>query len=138
MKTLPTLAFGFLLLLSGRPAIAATTATGDEALVMAMTARQSVPFIEARNLVVLRVLKEDDYGIRHQKLLVRLSNGVEMRVISNMGLCPRFPVQPGDILGVGGEFIWDSGSGFMHWVHRDPKNRRPHGYVTVNGQSVCP
>ena len=105
----------------------------DSALVAAVNSRRSAFYVEAGNIVVSKLLPDDNSGLRHQKWQARLSNGSTVEVVYNADMGERVPIQVGNSFGVGGEFIWTRGGGLVHWVHSDPSGRRPDGYVFYEG-----
>lgn len=109
----------------------------DSMLIAAVNQERNIDFIEAGNLVVEKTLPDDLSGRQHQKMLVRLSNGKSIQIVSNLEFCEKIPVSIGDKVAVGGQFIWNRGGGLVHWVHTDPDGRRPKGYVIFNGKSYC-
>lgn len=109
----------------------------DYELVQAVNNRRSENFVEGGSLLVVKILPDDSHGLEHQKWVVRLSNGETMQAVYNLGMCPRVPVRVGDVISMGGQFIWTNKGGLLHWLHHDPRGRRPDGYVFVNGQFYC-
>jgi hypothetical protein len=124
---------------------ASASDSGDAALVNAVNGRRGVDFVVASNLLVVEVLPDDTSGLTHQKWVVRLSNGQLVDAVYNFDNgsptddlhCPRVPVQKGDTIGLGGQFIWTNRGGLVHWLHYDPRGQRPSGYVELNGQRYC-
>ncbi|MEM1212949.1 MAG: DUF3465 domain-containing protein [Planctomycetota bacterium] len=79
---------------------------------------------------ISRVLPDDNEGSRHQRFLVTLSDGHEIKVSHNIDLAPRIPhPKVGDRLTFKGDFESNRLGGVVHWTHRDPRNRHPHGYL---------
>lgn len=110
----------------------------DGGLVDAIRSQRRVDFIEASNMRVTELLPDDTQGLPHQKFNVELSDGSTLTIISNLDMCPHIPVQVGDQVGAGGQFIpTGHGTGILHWVHRDPQQRRPDGYVELGGHVYC-
>lgn len=94
-------------------------------------------FLEGGNMEVVKVLPDDNNGLKHQSWIVRLSNGRELRAVYNVDMCERVPVRVGDRVAMGGEFIWTKYGGLLHWLHHDPRGQRPDGYVYLNGKFYC-
>lgn len=105
----------------------------DRSLVEAVRSRRNVYYVEAGKLKVTQLLPDDRQGRPHQKWVTRLSDGSEITIIYNSDMGERVPVNVGREFGVGGEFIWTKQGGIVHWVHEDPKKKRPDGYVYVDG-----
>ncbi|GIL18850.1 MAG: hypothetical protein BroJett040_26010 [Oligoflexia bacterium] len=106
----------------------------DGQFINAVNNRRDAYFIQGKGVVVSRILPDDNSGLRHQRWYVRLSNGKEMFAVYNMDITRRVPVQVGQKMNMGGEFKWTHQGPLLHWLHEDPRNKRPHGYVDVNGQ----
>lgn len=109
----------------------------DSELVQAVNERRREDFVEGGSLVVVKILPDDTNGLEHQKWVVRLSNGELMQAVYNLDMCPRVPLRVGDVIAMGGQFIWTNKGGLLHWLHHDPRGRRPDGYVFVNGNYYC-
>lgn len=109
----------------------------DAEVIQAVERRRRVDFVEGRGMVVTRLLPDDNSGLRHQKWIVRLSNGASMQAVYNLDLCERVDLQVGDKVAMGGQFVWTNQGALLHWLHYDPRERRPDGYVEVNGKVYC-
>lgn len=109
----------------------------DSDLVRAVNDQRRVDFVEGGNVVVTKLLPDDNNGLKHQKWMVRLSNGKTMQAVYNSDMCPRVPLRTGDVIAIGGQFIWTKGGALIHWLHHDPRGQRPDGYVYVNGKYYC-
>ena len=109
-----------------------STPTNDQALAQAAAGRKDLKYVAAGKVVVTRLLQDDRSGRAHQKWIVRLSNGKEIMAVYNIDVANKIPLKVGDEIAVAGEYIAD-GAGLIHWLHEDPKDRRPDGYVEVNG-----
>lgn len=113
-------------------------ATGDAALVQADTAQKQVSFVSAKGLIVSELLKDDTSGSPHQKFNVKLSNGRVIMIVSNLDMCEKVPVQVGDVVSAGGQFIpTGHASGLLHWTHKDPRKQRPDGFIELKGHVYC-
>lgn len=109
----------------------------DSALVNAVQNQKQVMYLQAASMTVVRVLPDDNQGLTHQKFIVKLSSGKMVVAVYNTDMCERVPVKVGDVVGLGGNFIWTNQGGLIHWLHKDPSNRRPDGYVELNGKKYC-
>lgn len=109
----------------------------DQQIVEAVAKRRRMHYIQGADMPVIQLLPDDLKGSQHQKFLVRLSSGDQIMVVYNLDLCPKVPLRVGDLVDAGGEFIWTNRGGLLHWVHYDPKAKRPHGYVAVGGKAYC-
>lgn len=110
---------------------------GDAAIVRAAQRKARVNFVEGAGMEVVKVLPDDTTGLEHQKWVVRLSDGQNIEAVYNTDMCPHVPIQVGDIVAMGGMFLWTNQGGLIHWLHHDPRGNRPDGYVMVNGTYYC-
>ena len=101
----------------------------DIQIVEAVSSRQSQFYVEGAELVVTNILPDDVDGLPHQKWEASLSDGSTVMIVYNSNMGERIPVEIGKIFSVGGQFIWTAQGGLVHWVHADPKHKRPDGYV---------
>lgn len=84
---------------------------------------------------VVKVLRDDRNGSRHQRFLVRLASGRTLLVAHNIDLAPRIDaLRAGDTVAFYGEYEWNPKGGVIHWTHRDPQGRHPDGWLRHNGQ----
>ena len=82
---------------------------------------------------VIRILKDDIKGSRHQKFILRLNSGQTLLVAHNIDLAPRInSISNGDIVEFYGEYEWNSKGGLIHWTHHDPKNHHVGGWLKHN------
>ena len=100
----------------------------------AISNRLSDTQVEGSGLVIA-VLPDDNDGSRHQKVLLKLSDGHTILIAHNIDLAPRIEViKKGDRLSFNGEFEWNDKGGVVHWTHHDPQNKHPHGWLEHLGQ----
>ncbi|WP_374078674.1 DUF3465 domain-containing protein [Bdellovibrio bacteriovorus] len=116
---------------------AVDNSANDSDIVRAVNDQRRVNFVEGGGMVVTKVLPDDNNGLKHQKWVVRLSNGKTMQAVYNSDMCPRVPVKVGDVIAMGGMFLWTNTGALLHWLHHDPRGNRPDGYVFVNGKYYC-
>jgi hypothetical protein len=121
----------------------------DLAIVNAANGRRDVDWVEGTGMIVVKDdIPDDRKGSPHQSFIVRLSNGSTMIAVYNLGMedqlstspnhfCPRIPIRNGDVVTMGGQFLWTDRGAMLHWLHFDPKQNRPDGYVQVNGVDYC-
>lgn len=84
---------------------------------------------------VVKVLRDDDEGSRHQKFLVEVGS-VTILVAHNIDLAPRVePLAEGDTIAFAGEYVWNPKGGVVHWTHHDPSGRHPAGWLRHDGQT---
>lgn len=83
---------------------------------------------------VVKVLPDDRDGDRHQRFIVELDRHHTLLVAHNIDLALRAPVVVGSTIAFKGQYEWSDQGGVVHWTHHDPGNRRPGGWIDVNGQ----
>jgi hypothetical protein len=106
----------------------------DGVIADAFTRRQSNVQV-AGDGEVIKLLPDDDNGSRHQKFIVRLSNGQTVLVSHNIDLAPRVSaLRAGDSIAFSGEYEWSEKGGVVHWTHRDPRGSHVAGWLKHNGQ----
>lgn len=112
---------------------------GDKQIVAAVERRRRVDYIQGSGMVVVKLLPDDNSGLRHQKWMVRLSSGATMQAVynSDMENCERVPLKVGDVVSMGGQFVYTNEGPMLHWLHYDPRRSRPDGFVEVGGQFYC-
>jgi hypothetical protein len=109
----------------------------DTEIVDAVNNKRRVNFVEGSGMLVVKVLPDDTNGLQHQKWVVQLSNGKYLQAVYNSDMCPRVPIKVGDVVDMGGQFIWTQQGGLLHWLHHDPRGSRPDGYVKLDGTTYC-
>ena len=79
---------------------------------------------------VVRVLPDDNQGIRHQRFILRLPSGLTILIAHNIDKAPRIKgLGKGDLVSFRGEYIWNEKGGLVHWTHRDARGRHPGGWL---------
>lgn len=85
--------------------------------------------------IVVRLLKDDTDGHKHQKILLRLDSGQTILIAHNIDLSPRIDtLAKGDTLTFYGEYEYNAKGGVVHWTHHDPKKRHIDGWLKHNGK----
>jgi hypothetical protein len=85
---------------------------------------------------VIRLLKDDLKGSKHQRFIIELPVGQTILVAHNIDLAPRIDaLEVGDEVTVYGEYEWNKKGGVMHWTHHDPANKHPHGWIKHQGKT---
>ena len=83
---------------------------------------------------VVRLLEDDNEGSRHQRFIVRLANQQTVLIAHNIDLASRVnSLKKGDSIEFYGEYEWNDKGGVVHWTHKDPNNKHPHGYLKYVG-----
>lgn len=83
---------------------------------------------------VARTLADDLEGARHQRFVLRLSDGHTLLFAHNVDLAPRVPLAVGDEIGFRGRYEWNEEGGVVHWTHHDPRGRQPGGWLERQGR----
>lgn len=84
---------------------------------------------------VKAVLRDDAEGSKHQKFILKLSNGQTVLVAHNIDLSPRIQnLQKGDTVEFYGEYEYSSQGGVIHWTHLDPNQRHEDGWLKHDGK----
>ena len=84
---------------------------------------------------VKAILRDDNDGLRHQKFILVLKNGLSILVAHNIDLAPKIPnLKKGDVVDFYGEYEYNPKGGVLHWTHRDPQNRHESGWLKHDGQ----
>ena len=109
-------------------------ALGDAAIRDAFAQRRSDLVVELRGTVD-RILRDDLDGSRHQRFILRLGSGHTLLVAHNIDLAPRVPLERGADLRLRGEYEWNERGGVLHWTHHDPDQRRPGGWIRLDGRT---
>ena len=82
----------------------------------------------------MKVLPDDNKGSRHQKALLRLSNGHTVLLAHNIDLADRVPYEEGDTIKVRGEYEYSEKGGVVHWTHHAPRGNHPPGWIEFQGK----
>lgn len=108
-------------------------AGGADSVAAAFAAHARDVVVEDRGEVV-KLLKDDREGRRHQRFLVRVAGGTTVLIAHNLELAPRVePLAVGDEVAFRGVYVWNAKGGIVHWTHDDPDGRHPAGWVDVGG-----
>ena len=117
---------------AGNEAVDAGLQTGSHAVEQAFAAQRSGLWLETSGRVI-RVLKDDNEGARHQKFILELDDGHSVLVAHNIDLARRIPAREGLSLTVRGRYEWNERGGVIHWTHHDPDGREQGGWILLNG-----
>lgn len=105
------------------------TGNADQALENAYRTRARHHQVRGSGTVI-KVLKDDNEGSRHQRFILRVNSGRTLLVSHNIDLAPRIAsLQVGDIIQFNGEYEWNAKGGVLHWTHHDPQRRHEAGWL---------
>jgi len=86
--------------------------------------------------IVVRILPDDNVGIRHQRFIVKFASGRTLLIAHNIDLAPRIAnLRPGDAITVCGEYASNEKGDVIHWTHHDPAGRHPAGWIQHGGKT---
>lgn len=86
--------------------------------------------------IVIRILKDDTQGSRHQKFILKLSSEQTIIIAHNIDLAPRInSIATGDLVRFYGEYEWGKKGGVVHWTHHDPRGRHVGGWLKHHGKT---
>jgi hypothetical protein len=85
---------------------------------------------------VIRLLKDDNRGSRHQKFILKLASNKTILIAHNIDLAPRInAISTDDIIAFYGEYEWNNKGGVVHWTHHDPNGHHIGGWLKHNGNT---
>lgn len=111
-----------------------STAGEGAATIAAAFAAQRSGFMVEVEAEVDRTLPDDNEGSRHQRFIVRLSDGATVLVAHNIDLAPYVPLERGDRVRIYGQYEHNEQGGVLHWTHHDPDGRHEEGWIEHNGE----
>ena len=85
---------------------------------------------------VKAILADDNDGSRHQKMILKLENGLTVLVAHKIDLAPRVEgLRKGEIVEFYGEYEYSPKGGVIHWTHHDPQGKHVDGWLKYQGKS---
>ncbi len=123
------------LILGSLAVMPSVSMANDQVLKQAYQSQQSDVQVRGSG-VVIRVLRDDNVGSRHQKFILKLESRQTLLVAHNIDLAPRVAnLNVGDRIEFNGEYEWNSKGGVLHWTHHDPQGRHEGGWLKHNGRT---
>ncbi len=115
--------------------VSANSGMDAGAITEAFGAQRNVPQVQGSGIVV-KVLKDDTKGLKHQKFLLKVSDNITILIAHNIDLAPRVAdIKDGDVVEFKGEYIYTPKGGTVHWTHKDPRGNHQAGYLKHNGKT---
>ena len=106
----------------------------DDSISKAFTNRSSNIQVQGVGTII-KILRDDLEGSRHQKFIIRLFSGHTLLIAHNIDLAPRInSIGNGDSIEFYGEYEWNSKGGVIHWTHHDPKRKHVGGWLKHKGK----
>ena len=85
--------------------------------------------------IVTHVLPDDNEGIRHQRLILKLNSGQTLLIAHNIDIAPRLEgISLGAKVEFYGEYFYNDQGGGIHWTHHDPNGKHESGYLRIQSQ----
>lgn len=85
--------------------------------------------------VVKAILPDDNDGSRHQKMILKLDNGLTVLIAHNIDLAPRIEgLKKGEPVEFYGEYEYSQKGGVIHWTHHDPRGKHMDGWLKYQGK----
>lgn len=114
--------------------VSACAEASDDQLLKAFQQKRKGVQVSGRGKV-MRVLKDDTKGSRHQRFILKLASGQTLLIAHNIDIAPRIPtLKRGDSVGFYGEYVWNAKGGVVHWTHRDLKLKHVAGWLEHRGK----
>jgi len=118
----------------GRSGPTGESAQDPVVLTAALTSERSgeVVTVEAE---IVKLLRDDNDGSRHQRFLVRTGSGQRVLIAHNIDLAERLDgITAGDPIRIRGQFEWNEKGGVLHWTHHDPRGVHEGGWIEHQGR----
>jgi hypothetical protein len=83
---------------------------------------------------IIKLLSDDNDGVRHQRFIIRLNNGLTLLIAHNIDIAPKIPnLSVGNMIAFNGQYEWNDKGGVVHWTHHDPQGRHVAGWLNYEG-----
>ncbi|MEQ1557988.1 MAG: DUF3465 domain-containing protein [Methyloglobulus sp.] len=84
---------------------------------------------------IVKILKKDNSGSRHQRFIVELTSGQKLLIAHNSDLAAEVDgLKEGEMISFYGEYEWNNKGGVVHWTHHDPRGSHPGGWLLYNNR----
>ncbi len=117
-------------------AIKATKQDLNYEVLNAIKNSKELPFVIIKEAKVVKLLRNDNKGAKHQRWIIQIQEGITITVVYNLDLALKVPLSAGDTIELAGELVFGDRykDPILHWTHADPNKRRTDGYVLLNGK----
>ncbi|MGI1679246.1 MAG: DUF3465 domain-containing protein [Cellvibrionaceae bacterium] len=119
------------------PSIESSSISNRDRTILANAIEQKKNDVQVKGVGrVIKVLKDDIEGSRHQRFLIDIGNNQTLLVAHNIDLAPRVKsLSEGDQIEFYGEYESNNKGGVIHWTHHDPAGRHIGGWLKHNGKT---
>lgn len=107
--------------------------SGEAEVLKAFRAKRSNVQVEVEGTVVF-LFPPDRDDKPHQRFLLELPSGHTLKIAHNLKFSGPIPLEKGDTVRLFGEYEYNAKGGVVHWTHRDPAGRHPHGWIRHEGE----
>ena len=105
------------------------------AIIEAFSAHRNLPQVQGVGIVV-KVLKDDTKGLKHQKFLLKVSGNITILIVHNLDLASRVEdIHEGDVIRFKDEYIYKPKGGTVYWTYKDPLGNHQAGWLKHNGKT---
>lgn len=113
----------------------ALSSSDDQHKIMQAYQQQSSNIQVQGRGVVKAILPDDNDGSRHQKMILKLENGLTILIAHNIDLAPRIEgLKKGETVEFYGEYEYSQKGGVIHWTHHDPRGKHIDGWLKYQGK----
>ena len=122
---------------AGAPALQEVLGANPSAtLRAALRNHQELEHVEIPGARVVKLLRTDNHGSRHQRWVVKIPSGGEITVVHNIDLAEAVPLSLGDTVDLAGELVYGARhhDPILHWTHSDPRGKRKGGFIVHQGK----
>ncbi len=89
--------------------------------------------VEAEGVVV-KILRDDTRGSKHQRFIVEIPSGLSLLIAHNIDVGRRVPLRgTGETVRFRGEYEWNNKGGVVHWTHHASRGNHPGGWIEYDG-----
>jgi Protein of unknown function (DUF3465) len=104
----------------------------DDSAVLTAQAQHAIKVEVSVTARVKKLLPEDVQGLPHERFLIELSDGSTVLIAHDLKMAPAVPINPGDIVSIRGEYIWNKLGGLIHWTHHTDTPKHENGWIDFN------